>query len=219
MKVGRTPLFAVMAGIVVVIMLVQGITNWLTLLFAVPLLLILFGFGLYTALKQQMAILSSVKIEIGENYVARSQLRVPPVRITRADITSVEEIEGGLCVRTSDPARSLAVPQLLGEAEFQEIKATLAGWHPIKPNNPQARAKSVATYVVLLAGFGVIFFSESLWLVLATAVVVFAYYVYLYRLLRRSSGVDPQYKRTFLIILVFIVLITLSKLIFLLPIL
>jgi hypothetical protein len=52
---------------------------------------------------QQMESLASLRIELGEDYIAGSQARAPPLRIRQDEIVLVEEVQGGPCVHLMPP--------------------------------------------------------------------------------------------------------------------
>jgi hypothetical protein len=208
----RMALFVVMAFVIVsVVMAVQGGYTWLTLFISVPLMLGICVYSIGHGLKEQEEILRSVRIEVGDDYVARSQLRVPQVRIARAEVTAIEEAGIGLCIRTTDQRRSLAIPAELDSSDYQQIKAVLSTWATIRSRSRGTAASNALGSVVMLAGMGVFFLAQEVWLVLTAGLVVVVYYAYTLWILRSSEGVDPKVERWMLFGAVFMALLIIFR--------
>jgi hypothetical protein len=188
--------------IVVCMLLAVGLLAWRT---ATPLPTLLLSAGLFTALvtpivlrgnvRNVLAIARSIQIEVGDGYVARSQLRVPQLRLNREEVTALEELPSGLVLRTADPHRSLCVPAELDPADYAAVRAHVADWAPVSGADPARRRRSLIYLVVLAIAMLVAFFSTSLWLTLGSAAFVAAALIYEDRVLGRTAGVDPRYRR------------------------
>lgn len=172
-------------------------------------------FGPSRALQQNKEIWESIRIEIGDDYVARSQMRIPQVRINRQEITSIDEIGAGLCIRTADKSHTLVIPNHLDTSDYEEIKEKLASWSTIQLESPKTNQQNTLLIIVLLAGIGILFLSQSFWVVLITGVLMTGYYAYAYWSLRRAEGIDPQFKRSMLFAVLLSLFITIIKVWFL----
>lgn len=74
---------------------------------------------------------SSFSVEFGPDFIARSQFRMPDVRLLRSDVVAVEEMaHRGLLVRTADSERFIFVPE--GLDDYAGLRAGLAEWRPIR---------------------------------------------------------------------------------------
>lgn len=179
----------------------QAGDNWLTtVIVSVIVFAAVLAIAVSRSLRQVNEVWDSIKVEVGDDYVARSQVRIPQVRIPRDEITAIEEIEGGLCIRTADKWRTLAIPADLDDRDYQEIRSKLSAWRPIRPKSAKARVQNVLLLVVLLVGFGILLISTSLWLVLGVGLVMVGYYGYWYWTMRRVEGIDPQQRRSLLVV-------------------
>ncbi len=167
--------------------------------------------GMRRALQQQRAVLDSFQIELGTNYIARQQLRVPRMSVRRMDVTELQETDACLFVRTADKSRTVGIPKTL--EGYEEVRQTLSEWAPIHPTKPRTRLLSLVTGLVTLAALGILFLSLNLWLVLAAGIGLVALFGYFYWQLRKSLSVDPHYRRNFLFLLGWIVFISVIKLV------
>lgn len=151
---------------------------------------------------------------MGDDYITRRQIRIPEIRIHREEVTAIREIDTGLLIFTADKFRSLFIPVEVEGHGYEEVKAALSAWTPVQLKSSVTRAKNAALFILVLAGFGIILFSSSPWLVLVVGLVMAGCYTYSYWILRRSKGVDPRFKRKrdFIIVLVFLVFIISFKL-------
>lgn len=198
----RTGIFDIVAMAIILVVAVYKAENtwpyvqpsiaWLYVLLSIPIFLAVFGFTLYRSIKQSHAIWDSVRVEIGEDYVARRQLRVPEVRINRTEVTALREINNGLCVLTSDKFRALCIPIELDGPDYEEIKTTLSAWAPIQPKSATARIWFTAQLILLGIGTLIVFFSTSAWLVLIVGVILSGYYIYFFLQLLRHKAVDSK---------------------------
>jgi hypothetical protein len=121
---------------------------------------VVFGSGWFSwkrQFEQNKAIWKSIQIELGVDYIARRQLRIPEIRISRNEITRVEEVGSALFVRTANKYRSLAVPHSL--ENYEQVKATLSAWAPLIQTAGRRRAVDIVSGIATLVGMGIIFFS------------------------------------------------------------
>jgi hypothetical protein len=162
----------------------------------------------YRRIRQGEAVWRSIKVEMGGNFIARTQLHVPQVRIMRDEVTSIEEIDGGLCLRTADVGRSLAIPDKLTDNGFEEICAVLSTWAPIKPKLAGRNWRGLALVGIVLIGVAAMLLSPWLWLELLAGIGLTAFNGWYYIQLRRSEGVDPKFKRNALITLLLFPVLT-----------
>jgi len=170
-------------------------------------------FSIWRGLKQNKAILESVRIEVGDDYIARSQVRIPQLRINRQEITAVDELSAGLCIRTNNKTRALAIPNALDEDDYKEIRDVLASWATIRPQPKSSKTQNLLIFFLLVIAIGIFIFSTSLWLVLVSSLFLIASFGYYYWVLRQAQGVDPRTRRGMLIVLLVLLLMAAGKLI------
>lgn len=171
--------------------------------------------GVRSATSRGQEIWQSIRVEMSDDFVARSQIRIPQIRINRMDVTAVEEGWFGLLVRTSDRSRSLILPRQLDDADFQEIRNRLASWRPIQPRSVWAQLRNYLVSVILLIAFGMLFFSRSLWLVCLAGLGLTGSYGYFYWMIRKAEGIDPRVRRRFIWFTIFPFIVTVFKILIL----
>jgi len=174
---------------------------------------LLIPFSIWRGLQQNKAILESVRIEVGDDYIARSQVRIPQLRIDRQEITAVDELGAGLCIRTNNKTRTLSIPNTLDEDDYKEIRAVLASWVTIRPQPKSSKTQNLLIFFLLMIAFTVFFLSTSFWLVLVSGLLLIAYFGYYYWVLRQAQGVDPRTRRGTLIALLVLLMMVAGKLI------
>ena len=111
-----------------------------------PLLMVYF---VRQGLRLYKAVWESIRIEVGDDHVTRSQLQLSDpgkgpaqtdsLRLSRSEVVVIEEAKSGLLVRTRDKARTLVVPAALDEADYQAVKQKLGAWVPVRPWLPRRR--------------------------------------------------------------------------------
>lgn len=180
--------------------------------YSLPVALLTFpvGFlGWKRAVHLNQHVLENLVIEVGENYVIHSQPRISPIRVEFSEITLLEESGQGLCVRTTNPNRTLFIPA--GLEHYPQLKTELANLAPLQPMATQPNSKNIGLTILLIGAFGILFFSWSIWLTLLAGGGLLAYYANYYWQLRQLEGVDPQFRRNIGMSLGWILLITSTK--------
>jgi hypothetical protein len=202
-------------AIIVGVFIYNAKDNWPFGLPGIAIFIAFLWFFAYRSIKQQQAIWESIKIEVGDDYIARQQIRIPQIRINRGEVTAVWEVGNGLCILTADKFRSLSIPKELDSPDYEEIKSALSTWANIQPKSRGAQIKNTALTIMLLIGIGIIFLSTSAWLVLAAGLAVIPYSTFFFLQLPRHKGIDPKLRRTWIIGFGLLLLITGSRLYFL----
>jgi hypothetical protein len=167
-------------------------------------------------LKQTKEIWESIRIEVGDDYIARTQIRKPQVRIQRQEIIAIEESSASLCVLTNTKTRTLAISKTLDANDYKEIRDVLASWVTIGPPSKATKSRNLLYLLfslLLMIAIGLFFFSSSLWLSLVSSVFLLASFGYYYWVLRQSQGVDPRVRRAILITLIVVLFMAAGKLI------
>lgn len=165
--------------------------------------------GWKRAIRLNQQVLENLVIEVGENYLSRSQPRISPIRVEFSEITLLEESEPGLCVRTANPNRTLFIPAEL--ENYTQLKAELAHLAPLQPVTAQPKSKNMGLTILLIVAFGILFFSWSIWLTLLAGGGLLAYYANYYWQIRQLEGVDPQFKRSMGLAVGMILFVTSTK--------
>ncbi|MEO7705123.1 MAG: hypothetical protein ABIV92_10835 [Thermoflexales bacterium] len=205
-------MYLIALGVVFLVMGVEIITPLFVALTSFGMVVVTGGTGLQ-ALRGMEAYWRSLRIEVGEDYVARAQSITPSSRMKRADITRIEESRFGLLVRTENRWRTLIIPAGLDAADYQAIRSTLATWMPIQPRAPINWARIAAIVIPMVISFGVILISTSVWLVLIVGLgLMITFGAFLWRRLR-EKGTPWPIIRTGISAFLFVVVVTIVKII------
>jgi hypothetical protein len=125
----------------------------------------------------------------------------------------VDELSAGLCVRTNDKTRTLAIPNALDEHDYREIRDVLASWATIRPQPEGSNTRNLLIFFFLMITFAIFILSSTLWLAFVSSVVLVASFGYYYWMLRRTQGVDPRLRRSTLFALIVMLVMAAGKLI------
>jgi hypothetical protein len=156
--------------------------------------------------KQQQMVWEAFQIELGEDYIALRQLRVPEVRIRREEVTQLQENIGGLRLFTSDRNRSIWIPEAV--EDYPDLKKVLSSWAPFHPKPRYAQLSNLALWIGSLLGLMIILVSSNPWLVLLIGICLVGFYSFFYWSYRHQVSMDPQTKRILLIGVVMILLVS-----------
>jgi hypothetical protein len=140
-------------------------------------LLILLGvliFAFVRTYRQQRKRLEAVQIELGEDMIARPAGMLPRAEIRRDEVTSIEEIDAGLCVIASEPRRAIIIPK--GLEAYAQVRDTLGEWSAVKPMSRKVRWLNYLGGVAVIAAFGILLISFSLWLLIPTGLAMIGFY-------------------------------------------
>lgn len=177
---------------------------------AIITILSVLGFGAYRGYKTQSAVWESIVIEVGEDFIARSQIRIPEVRITKDEVISIVEIRQGLCIKTNHKNRSLCIPMELSDEDYAEIMAHLSSWTHLEENQSANHISTISS-VLFILGFGYIFLAANPVPVTLIALVLLVYLIYHLVTLRKQEGVDPKYRRVWTRGYIFMIIFILGK--------
>ncbi len=199
-------------GVVFLVMGVDSLAPVFVALTSLAMVIISVGTGL-PGLRGMVAYWRSLRIEVAEDYVARSQSITASSRIKRADITRIEETRFGLVVRTGNRWRTLVIPAGLDGADYQAIRSILATWMPIQPRAPINWSGIAVIVIAMVISFGAILISTSVWLVLIVGLgLMITFGAFLWRRLR-EKGTPWLIIRTGISAFLFVVVIIVVKII------
>jgi len=122
--------FSLASIVAVILSLWNAGHDWIwTLLMNIISIPIAVGFIIVWSLDQAQARWRTIKIEIGDDYVARP-LGGITLRVDKSEITAIDEIKGELHIRTDNNFPTLVIPKELDASDYQKIKRTLFSWIP-----------------------------------------------------------------------------------------
>jgi hypothetical protein len=133
--------------------------------------------------------MSSICIEVGADYITRSQPLTPSITFNQSEILATEEMRDGLLVIASGN-RTLLVPKELDSTDYQEIKAVLASWSTMRQTTRQRLIANLTLY----AGLMLIGSVWPMWLLFLVGFGPLSYFSYQLWQLRRLKGVDPKWR-------------------------
>lgn len=177
--------------------LLRGQGDWVAFAISALVVIGLMALGGMFGFRLQRQSLESLRIELGEDYIARRQVRLGEVRLRRDEVRALRETAAGLQVLSADKYRSILVPRALDANDYQAVKARLMGWGPLEPARSPGRAWEWALAAVVALGVFVVYFSESPWLVLGAGLAVLAYYLFVGRAQLHAGGIDPAVRRLY----------------------
>ena len=147
---------------------------------------------------------NSYQLEIGPDYLQRSQSTTPELRLAFSEITRIERIPGRyLRVIGSSRQRAIAIPESI--EHFPDILAILSALRPIAESRSDRSLKSFVLTVLGFAGYLTMLWSNSPRIVLPLALLVTAFLVWLIIFLQRNPNATYTTKRQswFYLVIVF----------------
>ncbi|HOG58921.1 MAG TPA: hypothetical protein PK137_02990 [Anaerolineaceae bacterium] len=141
------------------IMLVYGITfllmsalsigiNWnrasmKSLIWMLPLIAALFVYSGWRAFKQRDQLWEDYSFQVDEDGLLVHLPKFPELKVSKRDITEIEDVKNGTYVSTTRGRRLFAIPNLLPDADYAELHALMQRWieenkHPAAPAEAEA---------------------------------------------------------------------------------
>lgn len=133
--------FVIMAAISVAI-------NWnrdsmRSLLWMIPLIAALFVYSGWRAYQQRKLLWEEYTFSVSEEGMVLHQPKYPELKLSKADITGIEDVKNGTYVSTTRGRRLFAITKLFPDADYSEMRALMLRW--IDENkNPQAAVEEPA---------------------------------------------------------------------------
>ena len=123
-----------MYGITLVLLMViyyfmyrgQGLNNQTYLMLG--LIVLMFAFFGWNALRQRQAIWDKYEIIVDETGIRQSQPKAADIFLPRAEITGMKESKFGFTLMVKDQHPVMGIPKMLTPADYEEIKAVVNGW-------------------------------------------------------------------------------------------
>lgn len=126
------------------LMLVYGITflimaalsvgiNWnrdsmKSLLWMLPLIAALFVYSGWRAYQQRKLLWEEYTFQVSEDGLVLHQPKYPELKLSKADITEIEDVKNGTYVSTTRGRRLFAITKLFPDADYAELRATMLRW-------------------------------------------------------------------------------------------
>jgi len=123
-----------MYGITLVVLLVlnyfmyRGREVTSNTLLMLGLIVLMFAFFGWNALRQRKAIWDQYEIIVDETGIKQTQPKAADIFLPRAEITNMKESKFGLTLMVKDGQPVMGIPKLLTPADYEEIKEIVNGW-------------------------------------------------------------------------------------------
>ena len=123
-----------MYGITLVVLLVlnyfmyRGREVTSNTLLMLGLIVLMFAFFGWNALRQRKAIWDQYEIIVDETGIKQTQPKAADMFLPRAEITNSKESKYGLTLMVKDGQPVMGIPKLLTPADYEEIKGIVNGW-------------------------------------------------------------------------------------------
>ncbi|MFH1446043.1 MAG: hypothetical protein ABIG43_01355 [Chloroflexota bacterium] len=126
-------LLYILTGIILIIAALwmnwkQLSTNGIMSLMVIPLIVVLFGFSAWRAVKQRQQHWQEYTLQIGDDSIVQNQPRMPDLHIKSSDITDVRETKFGLVLSTERYRNLFGISKDLRAEDYEEVKAKLMSW-------------------------------------------------------------------------------------------
>ena len=92
------------------------------------LIVVMFVFFGWNALRQRQAIWDKYEIVVDETGIKQSQPKAADIFLPRAEITGVKETKFGMTLMVKDQHPVLGVPKMLTPEDYEEIRGIVDGW-------------------------------------------------------------------------------------------
>lgn len=137
----------------------------------------------------------SYLLEIGPDYLLRTQADTPDLRLEFSDIQSIERLPGRfLRVIGKAPRQVIGIPEDIDG--FPEILATLTALQPVTETRNDRSVKSFVLTLAVLAAFLGMGWSQQREIAIPLAVLVSAAVLWLIVYMQRSPNVSLRVKRS-----------------------
>ncbi len=126
-------LLYIITGIVLIIAAVwmnweQLSTSGFMSLMIIPLIVVLFGFSAWRAIKQRQQHWQEYILQIDDDSIIQSQPRMPELRVKSSDITAVRETKFGLVLSTERYRNLFGISKDLRDEDYEDVKAKVMSW-------------------------------------------------------------------------------------------
>jgi hypothetical protein len=167
----------------------------MVLMVSIPLILIVTGISIFTALKRQKKILDSAEIIIEENFITKKQFNTTDSRIGRTDIKTISEDSlGNIIISPDSLQKSIIIPKTVERRD--ELKEDLNGFKEIEPFKHTSKSKlSLALNAITIVAFIISYASETKEIVIVTGSIAVIGLIWNLRTIQTSSQVDKRTKR------------------------
>lgn len=116
--------------VIIILWLNKGKATFSSMVWLIPIVLVLFGYSAYRAYKQRKQFWEGFLIQMDDEKLIQTQPRYPDLTIKHDEIISAVEGKFGLVISTHKYCNLLAISKDLPDADYAEIKAILTSWAP-----------------------------------------------------------------------------------------
>lgn len=167
---------------------------------------------LFSAYRQQLRWLYSVRYEIGASSITLRQRNHAPLTVMRANISGVEGRADGLHIHVLGVEPGMFIPYGLAKDGDEAVRATLGMWTGDRPRPfPGRKGRAQAVWLGLGGSLLVLLFANQLELIIPLGVVALGFGIYTERRMNAKPENDPGKVRTYSAAFTFLIFIIAMK--------
>ena len=167
-----------------------------SLVFTLVLMIPLMGFSTWRDMRRQKRTFESYRLTITENALIREQLNTPSITISRNRVKEIFRTASGvICIVGDSKLNAIGVPAQIENRE--ELERILSAIRPIVSKSqwtPKTVLQLAAVFAVIV-GCPIGLLTEDRVIITVSGIVLCAFLVYGFVLIRRSNHFDNRMKR------------------------
>jgi len=113
-----------------------------SLIWMIPLIAALFVYSGLRAYKQRKELWEEYSFQVSEDGLVLHQPKYPDLKLSKTDITGIEDVKAGAYVSTTRGRRLFAITKLFPDADYEELRALMQRW--IEENKRSAPAQEIS---------------------------------------------------------------------------
>jgi len=164
-----------------------------TLLFTLPIFLLVTVFSIRTAIKRQKDVWDTYELSIDGDKISRTQSSLDPIIIKKNEITQIVKTKrGDIAIKTDDPYKLIAIPAaVLGR---NDLIQSLSGFEEIENQTGKANLHVPLFSVGTLVLFASVFISNHKVIVGICGTLLTAFLIWSFVSIQKSNHVDNKTK-------------------------
>ncbi|MEN6556198.1 MAG: hypothetical protein ABFD21_07385 [Anaerolineaceae bacterium] len=99
-----------------------------SLVWMIPLIAALFVYSGWRAYQQRKSLWEEYTFTVTEDGLVLHQPKYPDLKLSKTDITGIEDVKNGTYVSTTRGRRLFAITKLFPDADYAEMRATMLRW-------------------------------------------------------------------------------------------
>lgn len=161
-------------------------------------LVVVVGFSIVNGQRRVGAIARSLELSVSDDDLILRRNSMPEIRVSRADITAIEELPGdGLQIKSSSAMNTFVIPDTL--EGYSAVRDRLAGWMAITARPAKAGIWMAITLISLLAAMAAmaaVMTSQQPFVVIPLALILLGLFAWYFRFVSKSPHVAQRLRKT-----------------------